>query len=407
MTGFESFKTVQSQPAAKALFDSAYGLGREAKMIGWGVGEAAYVTLANPVSKMPEVVSSAGIGTAFGAMSRMGNSGKVLAFGIGTAMLAKLGYDELTGNRWSTFGKAVADAWHSGDNMKQDVAATRDSLGMFIVDSGIAYGGMRLGGAAASRFAPPGKTVEYAVKQSDFDHGVALRKLQDRWENQSSIEAHTRGKLDVLAYTEPAVAGEPRGDLLRVATTADGKILLSAMDVYGHGTSAARVAVRLQSTIDDILPETKGKSASDILAMIDERLDNKSDLGATAAVSLYDPISHQLETATASSELAFVVRHGGNVEQLDAEVGGMLIGQKMYKDFPRGNEITHLEPGDTVILASDGSFERFQWGARTGFEKFLKETGPHPDVIKNGILSAPEPATGKDDTSFLIFRRAV
>jgi serine phosphatase RsbU (regulator of sigma subunit) len=178
------------------------------------------------------------------------------------------------------------------------------------------------------------------------------------------------------------------------------------MDVEGHGVNAAKKAVSVQATIDKILPQTDNKSASDILAMVDERLGTEDELSVTAALAKYDPVTHQLQTATASSEFAFVVRAKGTVHQLDAKVGGLGLGNNLYARFPGGNEVIRLGKGDTVVLASDGVFDRFGYGSAKGFRSFLKKVGPHPAEISRGILDTPPPETGVDDTSFIIFRRA-
>jgi serine phosphatase RsbU (regulator of sigma subunit) len=125
---------------------------------------------------------------------------------------------------------------------------------------------------------------------------------------------------------------------LRVATTPEGNVLLTAMDVEGHGVSAAKKAVSVDAALDEILPQTRSKNANDILSMIDKKLDTKDELSITAGLMTYDPVTHALQTATASSEFAFVVRANGAVRQLDAEGGGLGLGSDMYTSFPRGNE---------------------------------------------------------------------
>jgi serine phosphatase RsbU (regulator of sigma subunit) len=138
--------------------------------------------------------------------------------------------------------------------------------------------------------------------------------------------------------------------------------------------------------------------------MIDQKLSTKDDLSVTAAMLKYDPVTGKLQTATASSEFAFVVRSNGVVKQLDAEVGGLGLGTDMYGSFPRGNEVIKLGKGDTVVLASDGAFDRFGYGKVEAFQQFLEKTGPKPEQIRRGILNQPQPEAGADDMSFIIFR---
>lgn len=168
-----------SQDSTSPLFETAYSLGRETKMIGLGVGEAILDTVKHPLDKLPELGVAFGTGTVLGAIGRSGAPGRLIAGGIGIAMAVKLGYDEITGNRWSQFGSAVADTWHSGTNMDKNIAATRNSLGSFVVDMGIGYAGMKAGGFAVSRFAPrafePAKLIEQAEPKVEVTKGIAPR----------------------------------------------------------------------------------------------------------------------------------------------------------------------------------------------------------------------------------------
>lgn len=398
------------------LFEAAHSLNREVQMITSGVGGALLDTVSHPLDKLPELGLSLGTGFALGAVSRLGAPGRMVAAGIGTAMMLKFGYDELTGHRWTNFGSALKDAWCSSDNMDQDIDITKNSVGAFLVDTGIGCAGMTMGSLATARYAPPEMLLKDAVRRADSDGGAALRGLQDRWENPNKFQNSVAGKLELIAHNQPAVPGEPRGDLLRVANTADGNVLFAAMDVTGHGVSAAKKAVTVQAAMDEILPQVNNTSANDILSMIDKKLGIGTEvMPITAGLMTYDPVTHELQTATASSELAYVVRADGAVQRLDAKVGGFGLGMEWYSNFPRGNEITQLGKGDTVVMVSDGVFDRFgygNWGnlpestsALSAFKTFLEKTGPSPEGIRRGILNSSPPNTGVDDLSFIVFRR--
>lgn len=395
----------------------AQSLYREAEMIARGVGGAVVDTIKNPADKLIELGFSAAVGTALGAASRLGAPGKAISIGVGAALTAKMGYDELTGNRWSTFGAAVKDSWRSGANMEQNVAATRDSLGSFLVDSGVGYASMKVSSLALSRFAPPSKLVNYTLRAADKDNGAGLLRLQNRWEDPNKFRKFVDSEHEVVSYSQSAVPGAARGDLVRVARTPEGNILLAAMDVEGHRIGAAKKSVQAQAAIDNALPQTHNKTASDVLSLIDKQLRGDDDLSITAGVMIYDPRTHKLQTATASSELAYVVRANGHVRQLDAVVGGVPIGTEMpvkrskqtYRYWsdpsPKGNEVIYLGKGDTVIMASDGVSDRTGYSNAGAFKAFLKKIGPNPAKLKDAILGAPDPETGVDDSSFLIFHR--
>ncbi|HRC95910.1 MAG TPA: SpoIIE family protein phosphatase, partial [Coprothermobacter proteolyticus] len=70
-----------------------------------------------------------------------------------------------------------------------------------------------------------------------------------------------------------------------------------------------------------------------------------------------------------------------------------------------GHEVVRLNHGDTVVMASDGVYDRFGYGNLRAFKNFLRSVGPNPDKLRRLILNKPVAETGADDTSFLIFNR--
>lgn len=384
---------------------AAYAIGREAKMISLGVGLAVKETLEQPQNKLNELLTSATVGSGLGIMSRLGAPGRVIALGAGTAMTTKFAYDELTGERWSKFGAALKDTWQSGQNMETNIATTRDSLGSFLVDTGVGLAAKGLSNRVTARLAPPSMLVDYAIRKADSDGGKALLALQNRWEKTYTLSNYRSGKLQISGFTQSAAPGQARGDLLRVSKTPDGKMLLSSMDVEGHGTGAAKKAVAVHAAMDAVLPKAKGKDASEILAMVDKRLDSSDERSITAALSTFDPVTNKLDTATASSQFAFLIRKSGRVHQLDAKGGGLGLGNDMYSLMKPGHEVVRLNHGDTVVMASDGVYDRFGYGNLRAFKNFLRSVGPNPDKLRRLILAKPVAETGADDTSFLIFTR--
>lgn len=174
------------------LFDTAYSLGRETKLLGLGIGGAVVETVTNPLSKLPELGMSMVAGSVLGALSKAGAPGRLIAAGVGTGMVLKMGYDELTGKRWSMLGSAVADTWQSGTNMDRNVATTRNSLGSFVVDMAVGYGGMKLGAAAVSHFKPSAK---FEFKQSTDAAGETVSALPSDAAAVSSNPVLTLSKL--------------------------------------------------------------------------------------------------------------------------------------------------------------------------------------------------------------------
>jgi hypothetical protein len=172
---------VNGDTVSGTLFaDTLAAVGREAKLVGLGVGGAIVDTVKDPVSKLPEVGTAAGIGVVLGGLSRAGASGAFLATSIGSAMVAKFTCDELSNKRWSRFGGALADTWQSGRNMDRNVLIAKESLGAFTVDMGVGIAGMKIGSAALGlhgRFAKPGEAGAPRFSYDAFKAEMAQSRL--------------------------------------------------------------------------------------------------------------------------------------------------------------------------------------------------------------------------------------
>ncbi len=109
-------------------------LAREANLLVQGIGGAFVRTALHPQEKAPEVMTSAGFGIGLKLLSEAGAPGKLLAGGIALGTGVKMIYDEVTGNRWSTFARALGDTWKTDRNVAENIDATSQSVGQLAVD---------------------------------------------------------------------------------------------------------------------------------------------------------------------------------------------------------------------------------------------------------------------------------
>ncbi|MDZ4838221.1 MAG: hypothetical protein SGJ27_30935 [Candidatus Melainabacteria bacterium] len=107
---------------------------REAQVLTWGVGGAFGDVVKNPISKLPEVATAGAFGAGVRVLERAGTKGKVAAGIVGVGMMAKMGFDEWRGERWSEFGSAMGASWNSKNNFYSSVEATKHSIGTLAVD---------------------------------------------------------------------------------------------------------------------------------------------------------------------------------------------------------------------------------------------------------------------------------
>ncbi len=194
-----------SDVSAVTHFDENEGLGakllRETCMVASGVRGAVADVLNNPGAKLPEVATAGAFGVGLKSLQKAGARGRILACGVAGGMALKVAYDEMTGDRWSTFGAAAVDTWRSDANYNANVDATKSTIGSFVVDTAAGAAGFKLAGTSV------GSRVLYGEMGSK----VPLRLARDPF----SISATTEGAanpfrgLNTRLSTLEAKAGAP------------------------------------------------------------------------------------------------------------------------------------------------------------------------------------------------------
>ena len=143
------------------------------------------------------------------------------------------------------------------------------------------------------------------------------------------------------------------GDWYDAFVLGDGRIALSIGDVAGHGIDAAVAMVRLRET----LRAATGFIDSDpalILQMADRAFfATGPNVFATAAVAIYDPLTRRLVYARAGHPAAALVRDG-SATLLNSNAGVPL---GVQPDSTFVSQTFVLEPGDTLVLYTDGLLE--------------------------------------------------
>jgi hypothetical protein len=115
---------------------AATKIGREALVIGGGVGESFFYGIANLPSHLPQIGSSIMIGGTLSAITKAGKLGTECAMVIGAYFTTRFILDTINDKkRWDRFGTAVKDTWHSGDNFRKNMTEVRDTFGNYVFDT--------------------------------------------------------------------------------------------------------------------------------------------------------------------------------------------------------------------------------------------------------------------------------
>ena len=173
------------------------------------------------------------------------------------------------------------------------------------------------------------------------------------------------------------------GDYYDCIQLKDGRFALVMADVSGKGISAALLVSTLQASLHAYLdnpfklPELVQRLNMVIFkaATIEKYI--------TAFFAILDPKTGELETVNAGHNPTYIVRANKKFEEL--KTGGIPLGM-MGLPFPYTSKITALNPGDRLLLYTDGVTEAMneneeEFDDVIGFEKYVKKNA------KSGVLA--------------------
>ncbi|MEO1129227.1 MAG: PP2C family protein-serine/threonine phosphatase, partial [Planctomycetota bacterium] len=163
----------------------------------------------------------------------------------------------------------------------------------------------------------------------------------------------------IAGWSQPAE--ETGGDYFDWQTLPSGQLALSLADVTGHGIGPALVTAVCRAYTRASLPEADDLGV--VMSRINELLheDLPEDRFVTFVAALLDGQSHELHYLSAGHGPIVICRAAtGELDVRGAhDIPFGLIGDQRYGS----GDIVELEPGDVVVLITDGFFE---WPAPDG-----------------------------------------
>jgi len=214
--------------------------------------------------------------------------------------------------------------------------------------------------------------------------------------------------LEAYGLTRPA--NTVGGDFYDVLPLKDGRVILTLGDVAGKGSPAALLMALLLAMFRTLVDEGLEASA------LAERLNVQVSRHAPASrfITLFfaacDPATGRMVYVNAGHMPALLRRRSGAVEQLSG--GGIALG--MFESSRYEAHETTLEPGDVLVLYSDGvteaENEKGQPFEESGLERVVDvHASESPTDIARSILRVVEVHSQEthlaDDVTLLVAKR--
>jgi len=205
-----------------------------------------------------------------------------------------------------------------------------------------------------------------------------------------------------LAATDGASVG---GDWYDVIPLPDGRLGLVVGDVVGHDLVASAAMGQLRSTLRAFVYEEHGSAAA-TLTRVDRLFEPLGMTYATCVLALLDPVGRRVQWSAAGHPPPLLVR-GQEARYLEGG-GGALLGLAAGRHTREA--AADLEPGDVVVLYSDGLIERRGESIAVGLDRLQESASAAAATTAGELCSAlldallPTGVTREDDVAILVVR---
>ncbi|MBF0545597.1 MAG: SpoIIE family protein phosphatase [Candidatus Riflebacteria bacterium] len=215
------------------------------------------------------------------------------------------------------------------------------------------------------------------------------------------------GYETVFTYQSNSELG---GDYVDILPLSGGRYLFLLADVTGHGVSAALVTAMAKAIAftsaksDHQLPELFARFDA-LIKLVVKRAKMMTIVGG-----ILDPFSHSIEILSAGHPFPFILRRNNVLEEISFK--NPMLGAKWAKSWTPCTIL--LEPGETLMLYSDGLYEAYNiLGKPFDFDRVMKTFqqcgGKKPKIIAENILLAQKNFLGgvmpQDDVTMFFLQR--
>ncbi|GGW71407.1 transcription antitermination regulator [Streptomyces lucensis JCM 4490] len=188
-----------------------------------------------------------------------------------------------------------------------------------------------------------------------------------------SKPARLAGLRVEVAYLAAQTGTHVGGDWFSAIELPDCDALFVVGDVAGHGMDAVATMAQLRFTAKGMV--STGSSLTGALARLNQLLLHSRDgqITATMVLARYDPDTRVLAWAQAGHPPPLLMRRGE--ARYLTRPRGMLLGATSAPVYESGE--LRLEPGDRLLLYTDGLVERLGEGLDAGFDRLAEAVRAH------------------------------
>jgi len=202
------------------------------------------------------------------------------------------------------------------------------------------------------------------------------------------------GLRAVVRYLPASAGSRVGGDWYITAELPTGQVLLAIGDVAGHGLPAAAGMARLRGALAGL--SITGAPPERLVGWLNELVRHVApEHTASVVAGYFDPASRMLTWAQAGHPPPVLVR-GGRAQALP-QPDGVLLGAGQ---LPYAAATVQLQPGDLLLLYSDGLVERRRSSIDDGLAVLLTAAAgaTDPEQVVAATLEALGSLSSDDDT---------
>ncbi|TWF90333.1 PP2C family protein-serine/threonine phosphatase [Kitasatospora viridis] len=245
--------------------------------------------------------------------------------------------------------------------------------------------------------------IERQSRRADAEEAV-VRRLQDALQPRISARMDEAGLRTAVAYrpTEGLVGG----DWYKVRALPGGPALIAVGDARGHGLDAVALMSTLRHALAGIA--YTGASVEEMTGWLNEiACDDGPESTATAVIARYFPPSRLLRWVCAGHLPPVLL--GDGPPRLLAPAIGLPLGVLPGTGYEAVETV--LQPGQTVLLYTDGLVERRDRDIDDRLATLLAVLGEHPpglppQSLVDQVVDAMSGPFSEDDATLLALRLA-